>query len=421
MPRLRANQVPSYRLHKQSGQAIVTLNGRDFTLGLYDSAPSRKEYQRLIGEWLANGRQLPAEQSSGLIVLELVERYLDFARTYYRNPDGSETSEIGCIVRLIQLLDQTHGGVLAVNFGPLALEAVRNEMIRLGWVRKSINRHTDRIKRMFKWGVSREIIPSGVYEALRALPGLKRGRCHATEADPVRPVPEATIAQTLPYLSRHVKAMVQVQLLTGMRPGELCNMRWCDINRTGKVWIYTPFSHKTQHFGHQRKIAIGPKAQAILKEFLKMDQQRYAFCAADAVSEMYAQRLAQRKTPLHLGNGVGTNRKSSPKRSPGASYTIAAYRRAITRACELAFPLPPELAQIKRGKHTAEQRAQISRWQKANFWHPHQLRHNAATRIASEYGITDAQVILGHQHLNTTEIYAERDLRRALSLMERCG
>ena len=30
MPNLKEGQLPKYRLHKQSGQAIVTLNGRDF-------------------------------------------------------------------------------------------------------------------------------------------------------------------------------------------------------------------------------------------------------------------------------------------------------------------------------------------------------------------------------------------------------
>jgi hypothetical protein len=29
MPKLKTNQVPSYRLHKQSRQAIVTLSGKD--------------------------------------------------------------------------------------------------------------------------------------------------------------------------------------------------------------------------------------------------------------------------------------------------------------------------------------------------------------------------------------------------------
>jgi hypothetical protein len=41
MPRLKENQVPSHRLHEQSGQAIVTLSGRDHLLGNFDSEESR--------------------------------------------------------------------------------------------------------------------------------------------------------------------------------------------------------------------------------------------------------------------------------------------------------------------------------------------------------------------------------------------
>jgi hypothetical protein len=37
MPKLSPNQVPAYRLHKESDQAIVTLGGRDFLLGAHGS------------------------------------------------------------------------------------------------------------------------------------------------------------------------------------------------------------------------------------------------------------------------------------------------------------------------------------------------------------------------------------------------
>jgi len=33
MPRYGKNNVPAYRLHKQSGKAIVTLGGKDHLLG----------------------------------------------------------------------------------------------------------------------------------------------------------------------------------------------------------------------------------------------------------------------------------------------------------------------------------------------------------------------------------------------------
>ena len=52
MPKL-VDSVPKYRLHRASGQAVVTIQGRDFYLGPWKSKASRVEYDRLIGEWLA--------------------------------------------------------------------------------------------------------------------------------------------------------------------------------------------------------------------------------------------------------------------------------------------------------------------------------------------------------------------------------
>lgn len=60
MPRL-THLHPSYRLQKQSGQVIVTLSGKDFYLGPHSSEKSRAEYDRLLGEWLDNGRCWPQE------------------------------------------------------------------------------------------------------------------------------------------------------------------------------------------------------------------------------------------------------------------------------------------------------------------------------------------------------------------------
>jgi hypothetical protein len=58
MPRVNADFVPSHYNHKATGQAEVTLNGRAHHLGKWKSPASRAEYERLITEWLANGRRL---------------------------------------------------------------------------------------------------------------------------------------------------------------------------------------------------------------------------------------------------------------------------------------------------------------------------------------------------------------------------
>jgi hypothetical protein len=58
MPRL-VDLTPKYRCHKASGQAIVTVQEHDFYLGPWNTKASKLEYDRIIGEWLASGRQLP--------------------------------------------------------------------------------------------------------------------------------------------------------------------------------------------------------------------------------------------------------------------------------------------------------------------------------------------------------------------------
>jgi integrase len=53
--------------------------------------------------------------------------------------------------------------------------------------------------------------------------------------------------------------------------------------------------------------------------------------------------------------------------------------------------------------------------------HPHQLRHTCATLIRKECGIEIARIILGHSSLDVTQIYAEADMRAAMSVMSKLG
>src|SRR5688500_13320134 len=96
----RAKSVPSYRLHKQSGQAVVTLpdglgNRRDVLLGPHGSPGSHAEYARAVAEWQANGNRPPAtpDRRRDLTVNELVVHFLDHAEQHYRHPDGQPTGE----------------------------------------------------------------------------------------------------------------------------------------------------------------------------------------------------------------------------------------------------------------------------------------------------------------------------------------
>ena len=84
MSSFERSRIPSYRRHKPTGQAVVTLDGRDIYLGRWNTKASRQEYDRLIGEWVANGRQLPVRHSGSLTISELTAAYLRHAKTYLR-------------------------------------------------------------------------------------------------------------------------------------------------------------------------------------------------------------------------------------------------------------------------------------------------------------------------------------------------
>jgi hypothetical protein len=106
MPR-SAHATPKYRRHRPSGQAVVELNGKVFYLGPWKSKASLVEYDKLIGEWLVNGRCLPtAIDDEGPTVTDLMAAYWSFAEGYYVK-DGEPTSMLNAIRVPLGFL--THG------------------------------------------------------------------------------------------------------------------------------------------------------------------------------------------------------------------------------------------------------------------------------------------------------------------------
>lgn len=436
MPRL-SHSNPKYRKHRASGQALVTIGGRDVYLGPHNSAASRREYDRLIAEWLATGRQGRAGADGDLLIVELCSRFWKHAQAYY-TPTG-HPGELGSFKLCLKQLRGLYADTQIAAFDPLALKAVRGEMVRSGWSRKYINRQIVRIRQVFKWGVAEGIVPAAVWQGLQAVSGLRAGKTDARETEPVKPVPEDRVEATKRHLPPVIRAMVEVQLLTGMRPGEVCAMRTGDLDTTGKLWIYRPERHKTQHHGIERTVYIGPRAQAVLAEYLLPVLSRPIFAPLDADRWHRERRAEARTTPAGEGNRAGSNRKRSPKKSPGEMFATDSYRRALEAAADKAFPLPAELARVKvAGKRGDNDRvwesqkrwrdrlgkakwARVLAWRDAHRWSPNQLRHNAATRIRKDYGLEAAQVILGHQTLTVTQVYAEKNIEAARRVMGEVG
>jgi integrase len=239
--------------------------------------------------------------------------------------------------------------------------------------------------------------------------------------------------------------MVELQQLTGMRPGEVCNLTVGEIDRTGDLWHYRLSQHKTTHHGKERVIPLGPKAQAVLVAFLigdhpppegfeKIDlmDRTARLVAADAYQEANRERdvvlLRDLARPIVFVAGcvidptaplfspkegreewyrsVRANRKSkvqpsqknrkvkNPKRKPGDRYNPESYGHAVEKAAEKAG---------------------------VPHWHPNQLRHTFASEIRRRFGLEAAQVLLGHSRADVTQVYAERNHTLAAKVAAEIG
>jgi integrase len=429
-----------------------------------DNPPQEAQsaYDRLISEWLANHRQPlptaegrkqerlaghePDEVPGGLSVAELILAFLRHAEEYYRHPaDGKPTNELANYRYALRPLNHLYGHTPARKLRPKRLKVVRALMVK-GYehpqygeqpplCRKLINARVARIARMYRWAAEEELVPGGVHQRLATVRALQAGRCKARETEKVKPAPPGSVEAILPLVRPHVAAAVRLQLLTGMRSGEVLPLRACDLERGGPVWTYRPVRHKTAHRGRRRVVAIGPKAQLVLREFIKircpicgvegrpprigsrdgclcgpcadgMDEagvcgpwqrceaqaDRPLFSPADVSAERYEDLRANRKSKVQPSQEC--RKKAGAKRRPGLVYTPTNYGNAIDRACD---------------------KAGVPRF------HPHQLRHTFGTLARRAAGLEGAQVALGHAKADTSELYAEADLDLATEVAKRIG
>jgi hypothetical protein len=173
----------SYRHHKQCGQAIVILTDafgsrRDVLLGTYDSA-SKKEYDRVIAEWIGNGRRMRVTEAAELSVNELALVYWKHVKADHGlQKCRGDYHNIHAELRILKAL---YGPTQARHFGPIALKACRVKMLEQDWGRSYINRQVARLVQIFKWAAAEEMLPASVHDQLTRLEGLRKGKTPVKE------------------------------------------------------------------------------------------------------------------------------------------------------------------------------------------------------------------------------------------------
>lgn len=391
---------------------------RDVTLGPSGSAESRQEYARIVAEVEAHGRVLGVK--GDVTVAELAAAYLAVAER------EMEFRSYARARRAFKGVCALYSRTKAIDFGPLALQTVRAQWVGERLSRRYVNKLVTTVRAAWRWAVAAEMLPGDRAAALGALSGLRRGKSQAKEREKVRPVDLHQVEAVLPHLPPIVADLARLQLATGMRPGEACQIRPCDIVRPWKVvdgvevWLYRLDEHKNDWRGHHRWIPLGPRAQEILAPYLdRRKPDAYCFSPKE-VTEQWCREN---------GRTVGRRRG----RQPGLHYTTQALDKVVRRACSRAFPPPQEVARRageglggKEDKTTWLARigpagvARLKAWEQEHSWRPNQLRHTRATEIETAYGREDARCVLGHKNPTVTAIYAE-SVDRAAKVMAAIG
>lgn len=308
--------------------------------------------------WESATRAHKAAPTTGITVDDLCAAYLRYAAEYYHGEKG-EAATCACACRAWREL---HGRRCVAELVHTDMLAVRDALLRQGLARVTINRYLGIIgNRLLPWALDEGLIRAAVKAELSQVQPLKPNRSTARECEPVRPVSDATLAATIAAMMPNTADMVRVHRLTGMRPDELCSMRWCDIDTSVTPWLYRPQQHKNQWRGQTRVVLIGRKAREILSHHRDTE---YPFSPLAATYE----RLQQMRQ--HATSPAKTSRADPhATRVPHERWTTCGYTKTIHAACLRAGVEP---------------------------WSANQLRHAFATEVRRGFGLEAVRAVLGH-------------------------
>ena len=358
-------RLPGICWHKSLERWYVTLDGKQCYLSgrlertKAPPAEVQAAYDRTLARWLAERAVMPEPVAPEPTLDELWLGYLGAVEAgpkYHRR--GKPTSEIQLIKDACRQAARLFGTEPARDFGPLKLEAVRAVFVEMGWTRQTISKAIGRIRRMFRWGASRELIPAAVYHALQALPGLTAAE-HPHADQKIGDVADDILEETARHLPPVLAALVRVHRLIGCRAQEILVARTMDFDTEAdagngaavRCWLFTPAESKTG-----ASYWIGPRAQALLLPLLRPDdQQAYIFST-------------RRKDGTPRANGRGC-------------WTTNTYALRIAKCCQ---------------KHGIP------------HWSPIAIRHAAAEEARQKHprGLEAVQSRLRHSKMSTSEIYA---------------
>lgn len=357
--------------------------------GLHGTPEADENYRRWLQE-IQPGGGVPPRQPGEVplwTVAEVWDAWLShLEKTQRYKKHGRETGAMRSVVVAMKAHTGLYGSLLARDFGPYELAQVRASLVagnsKRGRPRQrdTVNRYIRIIRQAWAWATADGKVPRESWLSLSAVTPLRVNE-GGREAGEVVSVREEVFSATLPHLQPAVRAMLELCSWSACRIGEAVQMRTADIvtedpivpdGRVGECWIYRPRSWKTEHqdrrkrSGRQRIVILGPQAQAVLEPWLKpWAPDDYLFDSHESLVLRQHKRHGTKPPPQTFGNHP---------------YNPASICKIVQTCCK---------------SHGIE------------HWHPHQLRHLAASRFAARYGLDLTRLLLGHSSLEITLRYVD--------------
>lgn len=342
------------RLPGEKKRKAYPLKAAGHDVALSADRPRELAVQAAWRIWENATKRRPTTTVEQKTVESICAAYCEHTQTYYRRADGKQTSEVHLARLALRVLRDIYGSQSPAVLTHADMLHVREVMISDGALsRTTVNAYMARIRRMWTWALDAALITASVKAELTQVQPLKPNRTTLREPTPVLPVSDNDIEKTQEAMPGNVADMVTVHRLTGMRPEEICAMRWEFIDTTATPWIYRPPFHKTQWRGMVRAVLIGPRARAILEKYRDGDFDGYPFAPARVMAN----------PPK---DGI---RAHIPIKRETAFWRTETYTFAVRSACVNA---------------------------KVPEWTPNRLRHSFATEVRKKYGIRMAGALLGH-------------------------
>jgi len=472
------------------GEIVRNANGKPvrktkYFAGEYKSAEMWHDFEK----WYAKESGQPVERRpavedrfdsyQSVTIDELVDAYLEHEKGR-RNPDSTDRATSLRDTRALQAIETVrqqlapYGHRVADTFKTTDLEDIQNRLMnRVGNAQATIAKKVWLIRDIFRWGANHHLCHKDVYVYLRMVKGLRKVDGVKTKQQRATPSTES-VQQIIEAAPPTLRTMLAVQLNTGMRSGNLVDLKWNDIDQSryeaDGCWIYAP-SHKTEEKIGRLNIVFGATAVQALLDYeqqrpdrgheyifnpranasyyrwltsLKAHNRKSLTVDPKHVAAKILRRLEKGEVKCnelmrikkHYGGALQYLRnrgyvieKTGTKKKFSTTFKLVGYEPPANLAPtwdSIYQQLPGGLAKITNERYSVDTyRQSMQRVAKrvgvADIF-PHLLRYRRNTTLVEQGGIEAAQAVLGHVTQQMTRRYhPDMQLNQAIETQKEYG